>query len=172
MLVFPGGAGVICLQCRKLGFDSWVRKIPWSRKWQPTPVFLPGKPHGQRSLEGCIPWGCKRVGHGWANEYTYTWSLNGWMKEWVKAHRSTMMLTYRWCSIDVRWWTEWIKKGKKKDHYKGRKIAILKKEVFNKYIFPSIWEALPKITHRQHMCSCLFLFEINRSVLRLLSVSA
>ena len=36
-----------------------VRKITWRRKWQPTPVFLPGKSHGQRSLEGCSPWGCK-----------------------------------------------------------------------------------------------------------------
>ena len=33
-------------------FDPWVRKIPWRRKWQPTPVFLPGKSHGQRSLAG------------------------------------------------------------------------------------------------------------------------
>ena len=31
------------------GFDPWVRKIPWRRKWQPTPVSLPGKSHGQRS---------------------------------------------------------------------------------------------------------------------------
>jgi len=36
-------------------FDPWVRKIPWSRKWQPTPVFLPGESHGQRSLEGYSP---------------------------------------------------------------------------------------------------------------------
>ena len=36
-------------QCRGFGFNSWVGKIPWSRKWQPTPVFLPGKFHGQRS---------------------------------------------------------------------------------------------------------------------------
>ena len=35
---------------------SIVRKIPWSRKWQPTPVFLPGKSHGQRSLVGYNPW--------------------------------------------------------------------------------------------------------------------
>ena len=34
------------------GFNSWVGKIPWSRKWQPTLVFLPGKSHGQRSLAG------------------------------------------------------------------------------------------------------------------------
>ena len=41
------------------GFDPWVGKIPWRRKWQPTPVFLPGKPHGQRSLVGYSPWGHK-----------------------------------------------------------------------------------------------------------------
>ena len=44
-------------------FDSWVGKIPWRRKWQPTPVFLPGESHGQRSLEGYSPWG-QRVGDG------------------------------------------------------------------------------------------------------------
>ena len=36
-------------------FDPWVGKIPWRRKWQPTPVFLPGKSHGQRSLPGYSP---------------------------------------------------------------------------------------------------------------------
>ena len=41
-------------RCRRPGFDPWVGKILWSRKWQPTPVFLPGKFHGQRSLVGCI----------------------------------------------------------------------------------------------------------------------
>ena len=41
------------------GFDSWVRKIPWRSKWQSTPVFLPGKSHGQRSLAGYNSWGCK-----------------------------------------------------------------------------------------------------------------
>ena len=40
----------ICLQCRRLGFNSWVWKISWKREWQPTPVFLPGEFHGQRSL--------------------------------------------------------------------------------------------------------------------------
>ena len=36
-------------------------KIPWSRKWQPTPIFLPGKLHGQRSLVRYSPWGCKEL---------------------------------------------------------------------------------------------------------------
>ena len=46
-------------QWRRRWFDSWVGKIPWRRKWHPTPVFLPGKPHGQRSLMGYSPWGGK-----------------------------------------------------------------------------------------------------------------
>ena len=47
-------------QCRRLRFDPGVRKIPWSRKWQPTPVFLPGKSLGQRSLASYSPLGHKR----------------------------------------------------------------------------------------------------------------
>ena len=43
-------------------FNPWVGKIPWRRKWQPTPAFLPGKFHGQRSLAGYSPWGW-RVRH-------------------------------------------------------------------------------------------------------------
>ena len=39
-----------------VGFDPWVGKIPWRRKWQSTPVFLPGKSHGQRNLVGYSPW--------------------------------------------------------------------------------------------------------------------
>ena len=61
--LFPGGAsrkGCAC-QCRRhrrrkrRGFDPWVRKIHWRRKWQPTPVFLPEKFHGQSILEGYSP---------------------------------------------------------------------------------------------------------------------
>ena len=54
----------ICLQCtrhRRLGFDPWVGKIPWRRKWQPTPVFLPGESHGQRSWVGYSPWDGKEL---------------------------------------------------------------------------------------------------------------
>ena len=46
---------------------SKISKIPWRRKWQPTPVFLPGKSHGQRSLAGYCPWGC-RVRHDLATK--------------------------------------------------------------------------------------------------------
>ena len=53
----------VCLQCGRPGFDPWVGKILWRRKWQPTPVLLPGKSHGWRSLVGYSPWGHKKVGH-------------------------------------------------------------------------------------------------------------
>ena len=58
---FPGGSSgkEPTLQCSSCGFDSWVGKIPWRKEWQPTPVFLPGEFHGQRSLVGYSPWGCK-----------------------------------------------------------------------------------------------------------------
>ena len=55
-------------QCRRRRFHPWVRKIPWSRKWQPTPVFLPGASHGQRSLVGYSPWNNERVGHDLATK--------------------------------------------------------------------------------------------------------
>ena len=41
---------------------SGVGKIPWRREWQPTPAFLPGESHGQRSLVGYSPWGGKESG--------------------------------------------------------------------------------------------------------------
>ena len=44
---------------QEMKFDPWVMQILWRRKWQPTPVFLPGKSHGQRSLVGYSPWGHK-----------------------------------------------------------------------------------------------------------------
>ena len=58
-LGFPGGTSgkESTCQCRQHRFDPWVRKIPWRMEWSPTPVFLPGESHWQRSLAGCSPWG-------------------------------------------------------------------------------------------------------------------
>ena len=55
---FPGGArgAEPSSQCLRHGFDPWVGKIPWRRRRQPAPVFLPGEPHGWRSLVGYSPW--------------------------------------------------------------------------------------------------------------------
>ena len=50
-----------CRKLKRLSFDSWIRMFPHSRKWQPTPVFLHGKVHGQRSLASYSPWGLKEL---------------------------------------------------------------------------------------------------------------
>ena len=52
------GKESVC-QCRRRGFDPWLG--PWRRNWQPTPVFLPGKSHGQRNLMGYYQWGHKEL---------------------------------------------------------------------------------------------------------------
>ena len=52
------------LQCRshrRHRFDPWVGKIPWRRAWLPTPIFLPGESHEQRSMAGYSPEGCKEL---------------------------------------------------------------------------------------------------------------
>ena len=63
LLSFPGGTSskeltVRCRRHKRCTFHPWVGKIPWRRKWQPTPIFLPGEPHGWRSLAGFSSWGC------------------------------------------------------------------------------------------------------------------
>ena len=57
---------------KRQGFNPWVGKILWRRKWQPSLVFLPGRSHGQRSLAGYSPWGHRRVGHDWSNWHSLT----------------------------------------------------------------------------------------------------
>ena len=86
-----------CRRLRKWGFDPWVGKMPWRRKWQPTPVFLPGKSHRQRSLVGIV--------HGVSMSWTWlstqhkthltcitSFCTNGTMK--IFSSRSELFLKY------------------------------------------------------------------------------
>ena len=68
---FPRGASdkESSCQCGRCRCNPWVRKIPWERKWQPISVFLPGKSHGGRSLEGYSPWRYKELD---MTEHTHT----------------------------------------------------------------------------------------------------
>ena len=68
------------------GFNPWVWKIPWRRKWQPTPVFLSGESHGQRSLVGYSPWGWKELDtterfntHTHSNRENRLWGQRAWI---------------------------------------------------------------------------------------------
>ena len=75
-LGFPGGisgkeSACQCRRCKRCWFYPWVRKIPWSRKWQPSLVFLPGKSQGQRSLVVYSPW---------ENNLTYLKPVNNFEK--------------------------------------------------------------------------------------------
>ena len=73
---FPGGSVVknppAVQKTWRQEFHPWVRKIPWSRKWQHIPAFLPGKSHGQRGLVGYSPRGCKRVRHNFGTKQQQT----------------------------------------------------------------------------------------------------
>ena len=67
----------IRLQCRRSGFDLWVGKITWRRERLPTPVLLPGKSHGRRSLVGCSPWGREELGRTERLPFHFSLSLIG-----------------------------------------------------------------------------------------------
>ena len=83
--------------CKRPGFDPWVRKIPWRRKWQPAPVILSGKSHGQRSLAGYSPRGRKeldttqRLNNTPKSQYcTTTGTSPGQLGSWEKAYLITL----------------------------------------------------------------------------------
>ena len=65
-----------CRRRKRRWFSPCVRKIPWRRKWQPTPISLPGKPHGQRSWADCCPWACKESDGGSAAAHS-CWGVGG-----------------------------------------------------------------------------------------------
>ena len=70
--VFPDGVSgrESSYQCRRCGFDPRIRKIPWNMRWNSTPVFLPGKFHGQKSLPRLQSMGPQRVRHNWTTKHT------------------------------------------------------------------------------------------------------
>ena len=70
---------------------SQVTKIPWRRKWQPTPVFLPGESHGQRSLASYSPWG--RESQTRLSHYTTTISKNGLPKNESYSKKTSARLS-------------------------------------------------------------------------------
>ena len=82
------------LQVRRPGFNPYVEKIPWRRKWQPTPVLLPGEFHGQRSLEGYSLWGCKET-DDWVTNKQFTMTNYLIFVEWMEKKA----LIFFWASV-------------------------------------------------------------------------
>ena len=85
-----------CRRRKRLGFNLWVRKIPWRRKWQPTPVSLPGKSHGQRSLAGHSPWG-PRVRYDLATE-----QMLSLLKLWVMMAKTRGVFPSQFMLLRIR----------------------------------------------------------------------
>ena len=87
---------------KRCGFNPWVGKISWRRKWQPTSVFLPRKSHGQRSLEGYSPWGCEGVWHDLV-------TINSNNKQVGDNYHSSLKPLYSKCEpwMDQQHWHHW-----------------------------------------------------------------
>ena len=82
-------------QCRwpkRSGFHPWVRKILWRRKWQPTPVFLPEKSHGQRNLAGYSPLSRKELN---TTEWL-THTQNTYHQEWTVSYTLWVIMLCQW----------------------------------------------------------------------------
>ena len=92
-----------CSSHKRHGFDPWVGRIPWNRKWQPTPVILPGKYHAQRSLEATVH-GVKKVRHDLAAEHAHTHATPGYLADNLLKRRgtSTEMSSKPW-SLQSTW---------------------------------------------------------------------
>ena len=69
-------------------FDRWVRKVPWRRAWQPTPIFLPGEFHGQRTLAGYSPWGHKESDMTEVTEHAHMQGIS----QWCLAHSQSWVI--------------------------------------------------------------------------------
>ena len=76
-------------QCRRHRFDPWVGNFHWRRKWQSTPVFLPGKIPWIEELDGLQSTGLQRAGHEWAHSH----------KSWVAQTEERPLEHNRQCSI-------------------------------------------------------------------------
>ena len=111
---FPVGSDSksIWLQCRKPRLNPWVRKTPWRRKWQLTPVFLPGKSHGWRSLVGYSPWGRRESDSTEWHHFHFSqgekWKFSQW-KVFLTLYRIAWRtaITVTWLDYGIceeMWW--------------------------------------------------------------------
>ena len=128
----------ICLQWKRFRFYPWVGKIPWRSKWQPIPVFLPEKPHAQRSLVGYSPWGCKRVEHDSATKpnnkgiivYLFTYTINNGDLVGVTVYIHLKPCFHKsWGFHMYMWKTNWLSFG----------YRYINKNTFNQFINSFTW---------------------------------
>ena len=97
-----------CRRHKRHEFDPLVGKILWKRKWQPAPLFLPGKSHGQRSLEGYSSWGLKEL------DTTEQQTLSGSIKNLASRPRGfpgSSAGKESACNAGEPWFDSWVGKS-------------------------------------------------------------
>ena len=132
-------------RCRRPRFDPWIGKILWRREWQPTPIFLPGKSHGQRSLAGYSPWGCKESDTIGQLTHTHTHLVNNcllidmtrfWSPSRVQMHINVQMHSHGapevWtsvCSMRIKacfsWFPEYAVSISEKNHKQALLLFLM-----------------------------------------------
>ena len=101
----------VCLQCRRPGFNPWVKRIPWRREWQSTPVFWPGESPGEKSLVGYSPWD-HRVRY---IRVTNTFTFFTFARYWFNHPSSALLLSLiKHEQVLQRQWTEVSDQGPQK----------------------------------------------------------
>ena len=90
-----------CRRCKRCWFDLCIRKIPWRTKWSCTPLFMPGESHGQDSLAGYSPWGCKEsdtndLAYTHKKEYTMHWQIYLGLQSSKRNRSLICLLPGRW----------------------------------------------------------------------------
>ena len=134
-----------CRRCRGHRFDPWVRKIPGRRKWQATPVFLPGKFHGQRSLAGYNPWGRRESDTTEQQQRTFLVVLTGQsaLPAW-SGERTGTLLNISQC-IGLLPTTE---------NYLISNVSRLRNSTLNA-VTSSCLISLERLVHLRLLCFCL-----------------
>ena len=143
LIVWVSFSFLFCLQCGRPGFSPWVGKIPWRRKWQPTPVLLPGKSHGQRSLVGYSPWGCResdmteRLHFHFHTLYNFSCLINSKVRTWECTLLSTL-----YCSQGLRLQSPKFKPKSSTE----QKVPVLGSENMCSHATSQVWK-LGQVNH-------------------------
>ena len=127
----PANAGELRERHR---FNPWVRKIPWRRAWQPTPVLLPVKSYGQRSLVSYSPWGSKELDTMEVTWHAQWWLCHGREQERWRKLRVGMSVLSRFTHIQL-FVTSWTVA-----HQAPLSMRFSSQEYWNGLPFPSPWD--------------------------------
>ena len=119
-------------QRKRCKFNPWVGKIPWRRKWQPTPILLPGESHGRRSLAGCSPWGhtesdtTERLSTHTHQGLNLSFMHSIAMEKAIKQHQmiqNTIEGLNKWKQIDSHRWGAPISSREQVSQNESRKVS-------------------------------------------------